>query len=99
MFKLPDPMKLSQSYIGESPFTFLSSSIVPAVDADSGSLVALVRMSVTLAGSAAGEAPVTCLAPIAALTKCSWMALALPSELVTKSSHRAFQAAITGWAH
>ncbi len=80
------------------PVTLVSSSVVPAAEAGSGPLVALVGVSVTLAGSAAREAPVTRLASITVLTKCSWTALALTSELVTESSHRALQATTAGWA-
>lgn len=80
-----------------SPVTLVSSGVVPAADAGSGPLVTLVGVSVTLTGSAAGKAPVTRLASVASLTKRSWTALALTSELVTKSSHRAFQAATAGW--
>lgn len=89
-------MQLCHLHTETSPVTLVSSSAVPAVDADSGPLVARVGVSVTLAGSAAGEAPVTRLASVAALTKRSGAALALTSELVTKSSHRAFQAATAG---
>lgn len=80
-----------------SPLTLVSSSVVSAADAGSGSLLALVSMPVTLAGPAAGEAPVTRLTSVAALTVCSRAALALTGKLVTKSSHRSFQATRTGW--
>ncbi len=90
-------MQLGHLHIETSPVTLVSSSVAPAVDAGSTPLVALVGVSVALAGSAAGETPVTRLASVATLTKRSRTALALTSELVTKSSHRAFQAAPTGW--
>lgn len=90
-------MQLGQLHTETSPVTLVSSSVAPAADAGSTPLVALVGVSVTLAGSAAGEAPVTRLASVATLTKRSRTALALTSELLTKSSHRAFQAASTGW--
>lgn len=80
-----------------SPVTLVSSGVVPAADAGSGPLVALVGVSVTPAGSAAGEAPVTCLASVAALAKRSGPAPALTAKLVAESSHSAFQAATAGW--
>lgn len=81
---------------GALPLTLVSSSIVPAVDAGAGPLVTLVCVPVTLAGSAAGEAPVTRLASVTALTKRSGAALTLTGKLVTKPCHGAFQAAATG---
>lgn len=91
-------VQVSQVGFHTSPFTFLSSGVAPAADAGSGSLLALVRVSVTLAGPAAGEAPVTRLASVAALPEGPRAALALPGELVAESGHGAVQAAFTGWA-
>lgn len=53
-------------------------------------------MPVTLAGSAAREAPVTRLASVTALTECSRTALTLTGKLVTKSGHGAVQTATAG---
>lgn len=92
-----DLMQLGHLTPKTSPVTLISSCVVPAADAGSSPLITHVGVSVTLAGSAAGEAPVTRLASVTTLTEGSGTALALTSELVTKSSHRAFQAATTGW--
>lgn len=75
-------------YSGKPPVTTVPAGVIPAVDADSASLVTVVGMSVTVAGSAAGKAPMTRLTPIASLTKRPGTALALPGVLVTESSHR-----------
>lgn len=83
----PEPVHLHQPDAGQSPVTLVSSSVSSAVDAGSSPLVTLVCMSVTLAGSAAGEAPVTRLATVTALAECSWTTLALTGELVTESGH------------
>ena len=80
-----------------SPVTLVSSGVVPAADAGSVPLVALVSVSVTLAGSAAGEAPVTRLTSVALLTESSGAALTVTGELVTQPSHRTFQTATAGW--
>lgn len=90
-------MQLDQPHSEASPVTLVSSGVAPAADAGSTPLVALICVSITLAWSAAGETPVTRLAPVAVLTKRSRPALALTTELVTESSHGAFQAATTGW--
>lgn len=79
-----------------SPLTLVPSSIISAADAGAGPLVALVCMPVTLAGSAAREAPVTRLASVTALTECSRTALTLTGKLVTKSGHGAVQTATAG---
>lgn len=92
-----DSTQLGHLHTETSPVTLVSSSVVPAVGAGSVPLVALISVSVTLAGSAAGEAPVTSLASVTVLTKCSRAALTMACELVTKPSHRTFQAATTGW--
>lgn len=78
------------------PVALVSSGVASAADAGSSPLVALVSVSVALAGSAAGEAPVTRLASVAALAKCSRAALALTAKLVAESSHGTFQTATAG---
>lgn len=81
---------------GMSPVTLVPSRVAPAADAGARPVVALVGVAIADTGSAAGEAPVSCLAPVALLTKRPWAALALPGELVTEPSDGAFQAAATG---
>lgn len=90
----------NQSYLSKvqiSPFTLVPSSVGPAADAGSGPLVTLGSVSMTLAGTAVGETPVTWSAAIAVLPKRSRMTLALASEAVTQSAGRSFQAAATDW--
>lgn len=80
-----------------SPFTLVPSSVGPAPDAGSSPLVALGSVSVTLAGTAVGEAPVAWPAAVTALPKRPCVARALAGVPVTQSARRPFQAAAAGW--
>lgn len=76
--------------------TLVSVRVVPAVDAGSRPLVALVSMAVTLTRSAVGETPVTRLASVTLLTKGSRPAPALTRQRITQPSHRTLHAATAG---
>lgn len=87
---------VSAAWRRTSPVTLVPAGVVPAADAGARPLVALVGVTVALARSAAGEAPVSRLASVAALAERPRPTLTHTGELVAESRHGALQAATAG---
>lgn len=68
-----------------SPVTLVSTSVVPAAEAGACPLLALLGVAIALTRPAAGEAPVSRLASVAALAKRAWPTLAQARELVAEA--------------
>lgn len=86
------------SLLPDLPLTLVPCGVVSAVDAAAGPLVALLGVSVALAGLAVGEAPVASLAGITARAEGVGAALALPRVLLTETASGALRAALARWA-
>lgn len=83
--------------VGPVPLAEVSRRAVPAVRTLSGAGVTEVGVAVTLAGAAAGEAPLARLAVGALASHGSGPALALARHWVTLVAQRALWVTVTGW--